>query len=86
MRTSIITVRGAHPFIINEPKPVHFEHAAKAFQMAWQAVEDKPELLVCDEIINAVSYGVLKVELVQDLIGLCRGKTELVLTGRQAPS
>ena len=53
--------------------------------MAWQAVEDKPELLVCDEIINAVSYGVLKVELVQDLIGLCRGKTELVLTGRQAP-
>ena len=73
---------GAHPFVINEPKPVHYEHAAKAYQMACQAVEDKPEMLVCDEILNAVFFGVLKVEQVLDLIGLCRGKIELVLTGR----
>ena len=42
------------------------------------------DLFVCDEINGAVGFGLIEVEQVLELIHLKPGKTELVLTGRNA--
>jgi cob(I)alamin adenosyltransferase len=73
---------GPHPFIMSRgPQPVHFEHASKALEMSRRAVESGTEVLICDEILTAVFFKVLEVTQVIDLIGSCRGRVELVMTG-----
>ncbi len=42
-------------------------------------------LLVLDEIVSAYQCGLADKEQVLSLIKLCRGRTELVLTGRNPP-
>ncbi|MGD2187346.1 MAG: cob(I)yrinic acid a,c-diamide adenosyltransferase, partial [Desulfobacterales bacterium] len=76
---------GKHPFIMSHgPETVHYEHAAKALQFAWEAIEREPHLLVCDEILSTVIFDLLKKEQILDLIERCRNKIELVMTGIDA--
>lgn len=77
---------GRHPFILSKgPEPVHFEHAAKAFEFALEAVEKGTDLLICDEILNTLLFDLLEKKRIRELMGMCRGNTELVMTGRAAP-
>ncbi|MBW1735492.1 MAG: cob(I)yrinic acid a,c-diamide adenosyltransferase [Deltaproteobacteria bacterium] len=77
---------GRHPFILSKgPDRVHYEHASEAYRYALEAIEDGTQLLICDEILNTLIFGLLKEEQVQYLIERCRGKIELVMTGASAP-
>ncbi len=77
---------GKHPFILPEgPAAVHYEHAAEALGMALRAVEEERQVLICDEILDTLFFGVLDKSQLIDLIQRCREKTELVMTGRTAP-
>lgn len=76
---------GRHPFILSQgPDQVHYEHASKALEYTFEAVEDGTRLLICDEILDTLIFGLLKEEQVKDLIEKCRGKIELVMTGASA--
>lgn len=77
---------GKHPFILSKgPLAVHYEHASKALGYAFEAVEKRCQLLICDEILDTIIFGVLKADQVRDLIEKCKGTVELVMTGRDAP-
>jgi len=77
---------GRHPYIISKgPEAVHYDHAAQALQMAFEAVEAGAELLICDEILNTLIFKLLEKKLVIELMKMCRNKTELVMTGASAP-
>lgn len=77
---------GPHPFIRPDgPTGLHYEHAAQALEQARAEAEADVDLLVCDEILNTLLFGLLKEEQVLDLIGLCRGRLELALTGADVP-
>ncbi len=77
---------GRHPFILSKgPETVHYEHAAQALQMAFEAVETGAELLICDEILNTLIFELLEKKLVIELMKMCRDKAELVMTGANAP-
>ena len=77
---------GRHPFILSRgPEAIHHEHAAEAFQYAVEAVDDGVELLICDEIMNALIFRLLEKKHVLGLMEKCRNKTELVMTGASAP-
>jgi len=41
-------------------------------------------LLLCDEILDTLIFGLLKEEQVRDLIEKCKGTIELVMTGADA--
>ncbi len=77
---------GRHPFILSRgPDEVHYKHASKAFHYALEAVEEGTQVLICDEILDTLIFGLLKEEQVRDLIEKCKGKIELVMTGANAP-
>ncbi|MFC1867419.1 cob(I)yrinic acid a,c-diamide adenosyltransferase [Thermodesulfobacteriota bacterium] len=77
---------GRHTLILDgKPEKKHFDHAKKALEYAQEAVNGDAEFLVCDEILNTVSFNILQKEDIMDLIFLCRGKIELVITGRECP-
>jgi cob(I)alamin adenosyltransferase len=76
---------GRHPFILSKgPKSIHYEHAETALYFARQAVRQGAELLICDEILNTVIFGVLQKSQLLDLMDQCRGATELVMSGADA--
>lgn len=76
---------GRHPFILSRgPDRVHYEHASKAFGYALEAVAEGAQLLICDEILDTLIFGLLKEEQVRDLIEKCKGEIELVMTGANA--
>lgn len=76
---------GEHPFIMSKgPEPVHFQHAAAAMRGALEAVERRPHLLICDEVLDTLIFKVLHQDQLLGLIQRCKGKVELVLTGRAA--
>lgn len=59
--------------------------AQDALQQARQLlISGEYDLFICDEINGAVSFGLIDVEQVLELIALRPEKTELVLTGRNA--
>lgn len=77
---------GKHPFIRDGgPGEVHFKHAQEALGYAWEAIELKADVLICDEILNTLIFKVLKLEKVLELMDGCRGKVELAMTGSDAP-
>jgi cob(I)alamin adenosyltransferase len=77
---------GKHPFIMSHgPATIQYEHAAKALQFALEAIDRRTHLVVCDEILSAVIFDLLKKEQIVDLIERCRNKIELVMTGIDAP-
>ncbi len=65
---------------------VHEAAAKKALDLATKILAKKnpPELLVLDEVLQAVNDGLLSTAQVSNLIAL-RGKTHLVLTGHVCP-
>jgi len=76
---------GEHPFIMSHgPDAVHYEHAAKALEYAFAAVERGTHLLICDEILDTVIFQVLEKEQILDLMKRCKDNVELVMTGRDA--
>jgi cob(I)alamin adenosyltransferase len=78
---------GRHPFILSRgPEAIHHKHTAEALGYAIKAVKDGTELLICDEIMNTVIFELLEKERVIELMEMCRGKTELVMTGVSAPN
>jgi len=77
---------GKHPFILSKgPGPIHYRHAAQALDRARRAAEEPIQLLICDEILNTLIFGILPKEDLLDLIERCRSKVDLVMTGRHAP-
>lgn len=63
----------------------HKQAARAALEKAQELVESqKYDVIVCDEINNALADELLTLKQVIDLLSL-RGKTHLVLTGRNAP-
>jgi cob(I)alamin adenosyltransferase len=78
---------GKHPFIMTSgPGAVHREHAAKAVASAFEAIERGTNLLVCDEILDTLVFGVLNKEHILKLIDQCKHNIELVLTGLTVPA
>lgn len=78
---------GRHPFILSRgPEPVHYDHAIQSLDYALRAVAEGSQVLICDEILNTLIFGLLQLDEVKDLAERCRGKTELVMTGRKAPA
>ena len=78
---------GKHPFIVTSgPKPLHYEHAAKALSYAFEAIDRGTNVLICDEILDALIFGVLKKDRILELIKACKNKIELVMTGINAPA
>jgi cob(I)alamin adenosyltransferase len=77
---------GEHPFIMSHgPDAVHYEHAAKGLAYAQEAIQHKPDLIVCDEILDTLLFKTLREEQILELIHQCKGRIELVMTGRSAP-
>ena len=68
------------------PQPVHYEHAVKALGYAFEAVERGTHLLICDEILDTLIFNTLERKQLLELIDTCKGKTELVMTGINAPA
>ncbi len=76
---------GKHPFIMSHgPDPVHYKHAAKALEYAFAAVERGTHLLICDEMLDTVIFGVLEKDQILSLMERCKNRVELVMTGRDA--
>lgn len=61
----------------------HHQAAQAALEFAAQRLQSQPDVLVLDEICNAISDGLIQESAVLDLLAQ-RGKTHLVLTGRAA--
>ena len=77
---------GRHPFILSKgPEAIHYEHASKALKSAFDAASNGAKLLICDEILNTLIFGILEKEQIIELMERCKGKTELVMTGASAP-
>jgi cob(I)alamin adenosyltransferase len=77
---------GEHPFILADgPRDVHRAHAAQALAWAREAAARGADVLICDEILNTLVFGVLTQEQVLELMAACRGRTELVMSGMDAP-
>lgn len=62
----------------------HQQAAAKSLEMANKHLQEMPFLLVMDEVLNAVSEGLIEVEQLIKVLGN-RGETHVVLTGRGLP-
>jgi cob(I)alamin adenosyltransferase len=78
---------GRHPFILSRgPDQRHYEHAASALSMAHAAVRERTRLLICDEILDTLLFGLLEERELMDLADRCKGRVELVMTGRKAPA
>jgi cob(I)alamin adenosyltransferase len=77
---------GKHPFILSKgPEEVHYKHAEKALEYAYEAIERKVHVLICDEILDTIIFKVLKEKQIIDLIEECKHHVELFMTGRDAP-
>lgn len=65
---------------------IHIMAAQKALALAARILvkKNKPDLLVLDEVLQAVNDGLLTADEVKKLIAF-RGKTHLVLTGHVCP-
>lgn len=76
---------GEQPFILSRgPQAIHYEHAARSLQYAKNAAKKGPDMLVCDEILDSVIFGLSDKEELLNLVDICKGKIELVMTGRDA--
>src|SRR4030042_3019559 len=68
------------------PTRIQVKNSSESFEYACKKVASgKYDMIILDEIINLISYGLLRVE---DIIHLIKNKPEklcIVLTGRNAP-
>lgn len=78
---------GEHPFILSAgPQAGHYDHANKALTYALAVAEKGTHLLICDEILDTLIFDILQKDQILELIGKCKGRAELVMTGRSAPA
>jgi cob(I)alamin adenosyltransferase len=71
----------------NVSAPEHKAAAEETYKQALHCVSDGDyDLVICDEINNAVHDGLLTQQELADLIGNKAAKTSLCLTGRNFPS
>lgn len=78
---------GEHPFILSSgPRAEHFDHASRGLTQAFTVAEKGTDLLICDEILDTLIFGILQKDQILELIGRCKGRVELVMTGRSAPA
>ena len=66
---------------VDKPVPLDYELTDTAFKKAGE-IEPIVDVLILDELLNAVSFGLIKIERVTEFIEK-RRNTELILTGRQ---
>jgi cob(I)alamin adenosyltransferase len=59
----------------------HIEAAKQGLKMVEQKLAEKPFLLVMDEVLNAISEGLLESGAVMEVLSQ-RGNTHIVMTGR----
>ncbi|MEM3507407.1 MAG: cob(I)yrinic acid a,c-diamide adenosyltransferase [Candidatus Bathyarchaeia archaeon] len=77
---------GAGAFIIEKPLRKDYEEARKALTFSKEVIMSKEyDLVVLDEIINAINLKLIAIEDVLDLIKNKPKNVELILTGRDAP-
>lgn len=67
------------------PSPQDRKIARKGLEFAETALKEKPNLLILDEICLACAWKLLEVDEVVDLLKKIPSKTDVVLTGRNAP-
>lgn len=78
---------GEHPFIMSKgPQFIHYEHAEKALAYSLEAPKRGTQLLICDEILDTLLFKLLGEDRLIEVVDSCRGKIELILTGREAPA
>lgn len=64
----------------------HKQQAKKTFDFAMSAASSGDyDLVICDEINNAVHDGLLSADSLEKLINACSEKTSLCMTGRDFP-
>lgn len=69
----------------NPPKAIHKQAAKKAFDILYnEVISDKWDIVVADEIVGAVSSGVLPLRKVLKMISDKPERLDLVLTGHFA--
>ena len=77
---------GKMPFILPKgPKAEHIAHAKKAMDWSFEHSRNECDLLICDEILDALYFDLIKLEQLKELILGKREETELVLTGAYLP-
>jgi len=77
---------GREEFIdLKNPSPIDYILAKRAINFAKKALNEKPRLLILDEINLAVSVGLIQISDVLDLLSNIPESTTVVLTGRNAP-
>ncbi len=74
---------GREQFVF-EPEDRDYKLAEEGMKFAREVLEERPFLLVLDEINVAVSMGLVDAGDVVNLVGK-RGETNMILTGRNAP-
>ena len=71
-----------HPWLTDKgAEAVHIQHAEAAMGLAFKALQEGAQVMICDEILNTLFFQVLRHEQVAELIQACRGKCELALSG-----
>ncbi len=70
-----------HVVVDTASEDEHVQAARHGLELARQKLETKPFLLVMDEVLNAVSEGLLEEKDVSDALEK-RGETHVILTGR----
>ncbi len=77
---------GKMPFILPKgPKKEHYEHAEQALAWAVENSRNGIDLLICDEILDALYFRLISLDNLLDLIRGKNNRTELVMTGADLP-
>lgn len=74
-----------HCIDLQHPRAGDKKLAREALEFAKRALEQKPRILVLDEVNLAVAFGLVPKEEVLQLMERVPPETVLVLTGRRAP-
>ena len=68
-----------------ENEPGDSEEVAKGIQKVRNLYKEDYFLIICDELINCLNYGLADESAVCELISECPQNTHLILTGRNVP-
>ena len=77
----IAKIAGERVVVDTASEEEHREAAEEGLQQAENSLQQKPFLLAMDEVLNAVSEGLVESKRVMELLSK-RGTTHIVLTGR----
>ena len=73
---------GLKEWVIGKPKPEHIEQAYRALAAAEKSVASgKFDMVILDELLYAITMGLIKVEDVIKMLQKKAKQTEVVLTG-----